>query len=79
MTIDRKKVKNVFKKYTDNYDISDEKIKLKVDHTYRVAAPHFCSYFLEWYSSIALFIRLSSIFYFIFLSYFTGYIWMDVI
>lgn len=38
MTIDRKKVKNVFKKYTDNYDISDEKIKLKVDHTYRVAA-----------------------------------------
>ena len=38
MTIDRKKVKNVFKKYTDNYDIIDEKIKLKVDHTYRVAA-----------------------------------------
>ena len=38
MTIDRKKVKNVFKKYTDNYEISDEKIKLKVDHTYRVAA-----------------------------------------
>ena len=38
MTIDRKKVKSVFKKYTDNYDTSDEKIKLKVDHTYRVAA-----------------------------------------
>ena len=38
MTIDRKKVKNIFKKYTDNYDTSDEKIKLKVDHTYRVAA-----------------------------------------
>lgn len=38
MTIDRKKVKNVFKKYTDNYDTSDDKIKLKVDHTYRVAA-----------------------------------------
>ena len=38
MTIDRKKVKNVFKKYTDNYNTSDEKIKLKVDHTYRVAA-----------------------------------------
>lgn len=38
MTIDRKKVKNVFKKYTDNYDTSDEKIKLKVNHTYRVAA-----------------------------------------
>lgn len=38
MIIDRKKVKNVFKEYTDNYDTSDEKIKLKVDHTYRVAA-----------------------------------------
>ena len=38
MTIDRKKVKNVFKKYTDNYDTSDDKIKLKVDNTYRVAA-----------------------------------------
>lgn len=38
MTIDRKKVKNVFKKYIDNYDTSDDKIKLKVDHTYRVAA-----------------------------------------
>ena len=38
MTIDRKKVKNVFKKCTDNYDTSDDKIKLKVDHTYRVAA-----------------------------------------
>ena len=38
MSIERNKVINVFKKYTDNYDISDEKIKLKVDHTYRVAA-----------------------------------------
>ena len=38
MKIDRQKVKDTFKKYTDNYDISDEKIKLKVDHTYRVAA-----------------------------------------
>ncbi len=38
MNIDRKKVEDTFKRYTDNYDTSDEKIKLKVDHTYRVAA-----------------------------------------
>lgn len=38
MTIDRKKVEDAFKEYTSHYDISDEKIKLKVDHTYRVAA-----------------------------------------
>lgn len=38
MNIDREKVEDTFKKYTDNYDTSDEKIKLKVDHTYRVAA-----------------------------------------
>lgn len=38
MNIDRKRVEDTFKRYTDNYDTSDEKIKLKVDHTYRVAA-----------------------------------------
>lgn len=38
MNIDREKVEDTFKKYTDNYDTRDEKIKLKVDHTYRVAA-----------------------------------------
>lgn len=38
MIIDRDRVEKEFKKYTDKYDISDEKIKLKVDHTYRVAA-----------------------------------------
>lgn len=38
MIIDRKNVEDTFKKYTNNYDTSDEKIKLKVDHTYRVAA-----------------------------------------
>lgn len=38
MTIDRKKVEAAFKEYTGHYNISDEKIKLKVDHTYRVAA-----------------------------------------
>ena len=36
MIIDRKNVEDTFKKYTDNYDTSDEKIKLKVDHTYLV-------------------------------------------
>lgn len=37
MMIERERVKEVFKKYTDAYDISDEKIKLKIYHTYRVA------------------------------------------
>lgn len=37
MKIDRKHVKNIFRDYTDAYDSSDEKIKLKIDHTYRVA------------------------------------------
>ena len=26
-----------FKAYTDRYDVADIKIKLKIDHTYRVA------------------------------------------
>lgn len=34
----RKQVMEAFKKYTDAYDSSDEKIKLKIAHTYRVAA-----------------------------------------
>lgn len=37
MQIDREHVKKVFKTYTDVYDASDEKIRLKIDHTYRVA------------------------------------------
>ena len=37
MKIDRKRVMKVFARYTENYDITDEKIKLKVDHTYRMA------------------------------------------
>lgn len=37
MQINREHVKETFKKYTDAYDASDEKIKLKIDHTYRVA------------------------------------------
>ena len=36
--IDRAHVMRTFQKYTDAYDASDEKIKLKIDHTYRVAA-----------------------------------------
>ena len=37
MRIDRERVKNVFAAYTALYDINDEKIRLKVEHTYRVA------------------------------------------
>lgn len=36
--IDRKRALAAFQNYTAPYDITDEKIKLKVDHTYRVAA-----------------------------------------
>lgn len=35
--IDKKVICRAFKLYTDKYDASDEKIKLKIDHTYRVA------------------------------------------
>lgn len=37
MQINREQVKKTFKNYTDAYDSSDEKIKLKIAHTYRVA------------------------------------------
>lgn len=37
LNIDRSRVKREFAAYTDGYDSSDEKIKLKIDHTYRVA------------------------------------------
>ncbi len=37
MQINREQVVETFKKYTDAYDASDEKVKLKIDHTYRVA------------------------------------------
>ena len=37
MEIERERVKEVFQKYTDAYDVSDEKIRLKIYHTYRVA------------------------------------------
>lgn len=35
--IDRKKIMDEFASYTSGYDTSDEKIRLKVEHTYRVA------------------------------------------
>lgn len=38
MRIDRQRALTAFEKYTGNYDLSDEKVKLKVDHTYRVCA-----------------------------------------
>lgn len=36
--LDRKHIKDAFERYADGYDLSDIKVKLKVDHTYRVAA-----------------------------------------
>lgn len=38
MIIDRQKALAAFEEYTGRYDISDEKVKLKIDHTYRVCA-----------------------------------------
>ncbi len=37
MKIDKKHVREAFAAYVKNYDDSDEKIKLKIDHTYRVS------------------------------------------
>lgn len=36
MNIDRQKALDAFREYTTQYDASDEKVKLKIDHTYRV-------------------------------------------
>lgn len=35
--IDRQKVRKVFEDYVEDYNSKDEKIKLKIDHTYRVS------------------------------------------
>ena len=37
MKIDRNHVKNTFAEYVLHYNAQDEKVKLKIDHTYRVA------------------------------------------
>ena len=37
MNIDRKHVEKTFAEYVSHYDAQDEKVKLKIDHTYRVA------------------------------------------
>ncbi|MBQ3163182.1 MAG: HD domain-containing protein [Lachnospiraceae bacterium] len=37
MIIDRNHVKNTFAEYVSHYNEKDEKVKLKIDHTYRVA------------------------------------------
>lgn len=37
MVLDREYVKRAFASYTEHYDPDDPKIKLKIDHTYRVA------------------------------------------
>lgn len=36
--VDRAKVENTFKEYTERYNSKDEKVRLKIEHTYRVAA-----------------------------------------
>lgn len=37
MKMNREEVKRVFREYTSVYDVTDEKVKLKIGHTYRVA------------------------------------------
>lgn len=36
MRVDREKARGAFESYVKNYDIKDEKVKLKIEHTYRV-------------------------------------------
>ena len=36
MEIDRQRAIKAFQEYTSHYDVADEKVKLKIDHTYRV-------------------------------------------
>lgn len=38
MTIDRRHIMDTFADYVKHYDDTDSKVKLKIDHTYRVAA-----------------------------------------
>ena len=38
MNIERQKALQAFADYVKNYDVTDEKIKLKIDHTYRVCS-----------------------------------------
>lgn len=38
MNIDRQRALQAFADYVKNYDVTDEKIKLKIDHTYRVCS-----------------------------------------
>ncbi|MDE7062189.1 MAG: HD domain-containing protein, partial [Lachnospiraceae bacterium] len=37
MMIDRQKVSKAFGDYVGNYDSTDEKVRLKIEHTYRVS------------------------------------------
>ena len=38
MTLDRLHARQAFAAYTSHYNAADPKVKLKIDHTYRVAA-----------------------------------------
>ena len=37
MRIDRNHAKSAFEEYTRHYDTGDDKVRLKIEHTYRVA------------------------------------------
>lgn len=37
MNIDRKKASDAFREYTSHYDVRDDKVRLKIEHTWRVA------------------------------------------
>lgn len=37
MMIDRERAKNAFDEYTGHYNVQDEKVRLKIEHTFRVA------------------------------------------
>ena len=37
ITINRNRIEDTFREYTSHYDMTDDKIRLKAEHTYRVA------------------------------------------
>ena len=38
MKMNRQRAIKAFQDYTSHYDVTDEKVKLKIDHTYRVSS-----------------------------------------
>ena len=37
MKIDRKRASDAFREYTSHYNVQDDKVRLKIEHTWRVA------------------------------------------